>query len=49
MCRIITEVISMRPTNLHHKIITIQLVLLNALISLYEFAFVKKEVHVHTA
>jgi len=31
----------MHPNNLHHKIITVQLGMLNALISLYEFALLK--------
>lgn len=33
----------MHPNNLHHKINTMQLVLLNVLISLYEFALLKKK------
>jgi hypothetical protein len=43
MCRVITEVINISQNNLHHKIITMQLVLLNALISFYEFALLKKK------
>jgi len=43
MCRIIMEIINMHPNNLHHKINTMQLVLLNVLISLYEFALLKKK------
>jgi len=43
MCHMITEVINMHPNNLHHKIITMQSGLLNALISLYEFELLKNK------
>ena len=43
ICHRFTEVIDMLPNNLHHKIITIQLGLLNALISFYEFALLKRK------
>jgi len=42
MFHVIREVINMHPNNLHHKIITKQLGLLNASISFYEFALLKK-------